>query len=106
MNLTDKQINDIMELADNYAVGCSFVSADSKAKARFKLEKNLMLISIQVDNQEHKAVYEYQWVAITNEDGMFITTDFYKTKKAARKVYCQTVKYLFRLKQTKREVKG
>ena len=47
--------------------------------------------------------YEYQWVAITDKDVLFLT-DFYKTGKAVRKAYSPTVTILSRLNESKREV--
>jgi len=109
MNLTDKQIKEIMELSDNYALvyGFSYLSTRSKARAalsRFKLEKNLMLISNQADNKEHKPVYEYQWL-IKYLDGELVITGFHKTEEYVWNNYSNGIAYVERLEKYKREVK-
>ena len=104
MHLTDKQIIEIMGLADYYAHVYSVVGDDTMRKARAKLLHKLINISKQADNKEPKPVYEYMWAAITNNDVMFVT-NFYKTKKEARKSNGPAATILCRLKQSKREVK-
>ena len=105
MHLTDKQIKQIMELADNYALdfSSSFLSTKLKASSRAKIEKKLINISMRSWNEKHKLVYEHQW--LMKDEDVFFITDFYKTKKEASINYGCTAKVLCRLKQTKREVK-
>ena len=104
MNLSDKQINEIMKLAENFAYAYNFAGEVASSKARVELKEKLVAISKQSDKQEPKLVYEYKWVAITTR-GALLKTDFYKTKKEARINYEPPAKVLCRIKQTKREVK-
>ena len=108
MHLTDKQIKQIMELADQYAhvYSSSFLSPNLKASARFKLEKTLMQISIQSDNQEPEPVYEYQWLIKNHDNGtVFVTSMFYKSYRDAIEYWIDGNVILERLDKYKREAK-
>ena len=105
MNLSDKQIKQIMELADNYALdfSSSFLSTNLKASARAKIEKKLINISMRAWNIKHMPVYEHQWL-MKDEDGTMGVTRFFKTDQEMYEHYNPKA-ILHILRESKRQVK-